>query len=231
MRIQDEAPLSLVAVLAGEAWVIPDDRAARRLGPGDVAVMRGPDPYTFADDPETPIQVVIHPGQRCTDPHGGELEQAMDLGVRTWGNSPEGSTVMLVGTYQLGGEAGGRLMRVLPPLLVLAADAWDSPLIPLLAEEIVRDESGQEVVLDRLLDLVLIAVLLREPVRPQHRLQAGARRQPPRVPGGRGQPLSHQPQAEAHRHTLAPNTLKTWTIPGSSRPSSRRARVACSARR
>jgi AraC-like DNA-binding protein len=33
------------------------------------------------------------------------------------------------------------------------------PLIPLLADEIVKDEPGQEAVLDRLLDLLLIAVL------------------------------------------------------------------------
>ena len=35
----------------------------------------------------------------------------------------------------------------------------DSPLIPLLAAEIVKDEPGQEAVLDRLLDLLLIASL------------------------------------------------------------------------
>ena len=51
LRIQDEAPLTLVAVVRGEAWVCPT--AASRCGcaPGDVAVMRGPDPYTVADDP------------------------------------------------------------------------------------------------------------------------------------------------------------------------------------
>lgn len=44
-------------------------------------------------------------------------------------------------------------------MLVLTGDAWCSPLPELLREEIVRDEPGQDVVLDRLLDLVLIAVL------------------------------------------------------------------------
>jgi AraC-like DNA-binding protein len=47
----------------------------------------------------------------------------------------------------------------LPTLLVLREGDWDSPLIPLLADEIVKDEPGQEAVLDRLLDLLLIAVL------------------------------------------------------------------------
>ena len=43
--------------------------------------------------------------------------------------------------------------------MVLPAAEWDCPLIPLLAERDVKDEPGQEAVLDRLLDLLLIAVL------------------------------------------------------------------------
>ncbi|MEK8110386.1 cupin domain-containing protein [Micromonospora sp. M12] len=66
---------------------------------------------------------------------------------------------MLSGTYQLQGEVSQRLLRVLPHLLVLPAGALDSPLIPLLSDEMTKDEPGQEVVLDRLLDLLLIAVL------------------------------------------------------------------------
>lgn len=121
--------------------------------------MRGPDPYIFADDPHTSPQAVIHPGERCTTPDGEDLAQAMDLGVRTWGNSSDGSALMLVGTYQMRSEISRRLLRVLPALVVLPSDAWDSPLIPLLADEIVKDDPGQEVVLDRLLDLLVIAVL------------------------------------------------------------------------
>ena len=45
--------------------------AGPRSTAGDVAIIRGPDPYTVADDPATPPQVVIHPGQRCTTPDGG----------------------------------------------------------------------------------------------------------------------------------------------------------------
>jgi len=103
--------------------------------------------------------VVIHPGQHCTTPDGQDLAQAMDLGVRSWGNSPAGSTSMLIGTYERHSEIGRQLLSVLPPLVVMPADAWDSPLLPVLAEEIVKDEPGQEAVLDRLLDLLLITVL------------------------------------------------------------------------
>jgi AraC-like DNA-binding protein len=159
MRIADEAPLCLIAMTRGEAWLIPEDGDALRLGRGDVAVIRGPDAYTLADDPRTPPQVIILPGNRCVTPDGREVELMSFMGVRTWGNSPVGSTVMLSGTYELEGEVSRRLLNALPPLLVLTSDAWESPLVGLLAEEIVKDDPGQEAVLDRLLDLLLIAVL------------------------------------------------------------------------
>jgi AraC-like DNA-binding protein len=167
LRIQDEAPLAVVAIVDGEAWVLPDDADAAPLRAGDIAITRGPDPYTLADGPATPPQAVIHPGERCTTPEGDELTEITHFGVRTWGNSPEGSTIMLVGAYQVHAEIGKRLLGALPPLLVLRQDAWDSPLIPLLADEITKDDPGQEAVLDRLLDLLLIAVLRTWFARPE----------------------------------------------------------------
>jgi AraC-like DNA-binding protein len=159
IRIADEAPLCLIAVTQGEAWLLPVDDETLRLRPGDVAVIRGPDPYTLADEPGTAPQVVILPGQRCETPDGREVPLMSYMGVRTWGNSPVGSTVMLNGTYELEGDVSRRLLGALPSLLVLPGDTWRSPLLVLLAEEIVKDDPGQEAVLDRLLDLLLIAVL------------------------------------------------------------------------
>ncbi|MFI6262971.1 AraC family transcriptional regulator [Micromonospora sp. NPDC051006] len=159
MAIKDEAPLTLVAVVRGDAWIVPDEGAAARLGPGDVAIIRGTGPYTVADDPATVPQVIIHPGQRCTTPDGQELFEMTQLGVRTWGNGLDGPTILLTGTYTMQGAVGQRLLGALPPLVVVRRDSWDSPLVPLLATEIVKDDPGQEAVLDRLLDLLLIATL------------------------------------------------------------------------
>jgi AraC-like DNA-binding protein len=159
MRIQDHAPLTLVAVVRGEAWVIPDDGGTVRLIGGDVAVLRGPDAYVVADDLATRPQVVIHPGQRCTTPAGDEMTGMSSMGVRSWGNSADGETVLLTGTYQLHSETSRRLLAVLPPLVVQPGAGWNTPLVGYLAEEVTKDEPGQEAVLDRLLDLLLIAVL------------------------------------------------------------------------
>jgi AraC-like DNA-binding protein len=200
LRIQDRAPLTLVAMVRGEAWVVPDSGDAVRLCPGDVAITRGPDPYTVADDPATPPQVVIHPGQHCTTLEGEDLAQAMDLGVRTWGNSREGSAMMLTGTYQMRGEISQRLLAALPALLVLPDDAWDCPLLPLLGDEIVKDEPGQEVVLDRLLDLLLIAVLRAWFSRPEAEAPAWYQAQSDPVVGRALRMLHNNP---AHPWTVA----------------------------
>jgi AraC-like DNA-binding protein len=43
--------------------------------------------------------------------------------------------------------------------LVVRADEWDTPLVDLLADEAGHDGAGQEAYLDRLLDVLLIAVM------------------------------------------------------------------------
>lgn len=192
LRIQDEAPLTVVAVVRGDACVVPEGGEEVRLAAGDVAIVRGPDPYTVADDPATPPQAVIHPGQRCTTPDGRPAEM-QELGVRTWGNSSAGSTVLLTGTYQLDGAVGGRLLRALPPLLVLRCGEWDSPFVALLADEIVRDEPGQEAVLDRLLDLLLIGVLRAWFARPEAGAPGWYRAQADPVVGPALRLLHHMP--------------------------------------
>lgn len=159
LRIQDEAPLTVVAVVRGSAWIRPDEGAPRQVQTGDVALVGGPEPYTVADDVRTAPQVIIHPGQHCTTPDGRSLAEEMALGVRTWGNNADGETALLTGTYQADGEISRRLIDALPQLIVLDRDTWDCPVIPLLADEIGKDELGQEVVLDRLLDLLVVAAL------------------------------------------------------------------------
>jgi AraC-like DNA-binding protein len=200
LRIQDEAPLTVMAIVRGDAWVVPDDDEPVSMRRGDVAIIRGPDPYTVADDPATPPQAVIHPGQRCTTVAGEELVDQWGLGVRTWGNSPDGAAVMLTGTYQLEGEVSQRLLRALPTLIVLHDDEWDCPVIPLLADEIVKDDPGQEAVLDRLLDLLLIAALRAWFARPEADAPGWYRASSDPVVGHALRLMHHNP---AHSWTVA----------------------------
>jgi len=159
LRVLAESPLTLIVGVVGELWVVPDGGEAVRIGPGDIAVTRGPDHYNVSDSPGTPPIAFIHPGQQCRDPDGRSLSEEMMHGVRTWGNDPAGDTLFLVGAYENLSDISDRLLRALPPVLTVGHDEWDSPIVSLLENEMVKDEPGQAAVLDRLLDLLLTAVL------------------------------------------------------------------------
>jgi AraC-like DNA-binding protein len=174
VQVRDRAPLNLVAVLRGMPWVVPSAGEAVRLDAGDIAMMRGPDTFVFADDPRTPVQVVVQPGPRRTTTAGAELPEAADTGVHTWANGEQahddgadGASVLLIGKYAEPGEIATRLLDALPPLLVIPAAAHlESTLVSLLAKETARDEPGQDLVLERLLDLLLVGVLREWLTRP-----------------------------------------------------------------
>lgn len=159
LRVQDEAPLTLVVVVRGNAWVSQDDGTTTELVAGDVAIFRGPDAYTVADDPGTQPQIIIAPGQVTMTPDGEILCETLNLGVRSWGTDPDGADMFVTGTYEMAGAVSQRLLRSLPSLAVLRNGELSSPLLQLLELEIDRDEPAQGVVLDRLLDLLLIAAL------------------------------------------------------------------------
>jgi AraC-like DNA-binding protein len=158
LSIKDEA-LTLICQTHGGAAIIGESSGTVRLGPGDVALTRGTEHYLFADDPATTPMVIIHPGQRCTTLSGEDLRFEMSLGVRTWGNSPSGATRSVICAYEGRSEVSARLLDALPAVLLLRADEWENPLVDLLAAEAGNDGPGQEAYLDRLLDLLLIAVL------------------------------------------------------------------------
>lgn len=161
MRIEDESPVCVIAAIRGQAWIVADGEEPVLLRPGDVAIARGPRHYTVADTPDTAPQVHIGPGQVCTALAGADTPPMSDVGVRTWGNAPDepDSALLLVGTYESRTTIGGRLLDNLPELIVASREHVPSALVDHLADEAGRDEPGQDVVLDRLLDLVLVAVL------------------------------------------------------------------------
>jgi AraC-like DNA-binding protein len=125
-----------------------------------VAILRGDQPYDVADAPDTPATIVIHPDNRCTTLDGVELKDAMTLGVRTWGTGDHpDATVMLTGAYALSGDIDQRLLAALPRRVHLPAGRVSSAIVSLLNDELDKEQPGQQAVLDRLLDLLLISSL------------------------------------------------------------------------
>lgn len=159
IHVDDRAALSVIAMLRGEASITLDGSTPTRLVPGDVAIVRGPEPYDFADPPGTPPQVVALPGGACTSAEGGALVDVRVHGVRTLGNDPVGDTEVLIGAYEHVSELGRHLLAALPRLAVVPASVLEIPVTAVLGQEIVRDEPGQQVVLDRLLDLFVVSAL------------------------------------------------------------------------
>ncbi len=203
LRVADEAPLAVFTLLAGTAWLVhPGVGEPVRLGAGDIVVTRGADHYTVADRPDRAPTLFVGPGGDCRDAAGAHLADAMRLGVRTWGNDPAGPVVLLSGAYALTGEVGARLLRALPPVLVLGgADGEAAPgsLTALLGTELARDEPGQEAVLDRLLDLLLITALRAWFARPEAA--------PPTWCAARADPVVGRALALLHHNPAHP-----WTV-------------------
>jgi AraC-like DNA-binding protein len=154
--VQDEAALTVIVAVRGHAWIAAEGGAPRSLHPGQAATVRGPAPYLVADAPERAPTVVIDAGQSCRTPTGEHLELTMSQGVRTWGNSPHGDTVLLIGSYQTEAAAGQLVTSALPSLAVFTEREVDPVLLGLLERELTHPGLGQESALDRVLDLLLL---------------------------------------------------------------------------
>lgn len=159
LRIEDEAPLTVIAALRGSLFVCPDGAEPVSVQQGQIAIVRGPGHYTATDTPGLAAQVVVLPGGRCTSSQDGRaLWDERSLGVRTWG-TPGGSTQLLVGTYEGQGEASRPLLSALPVVAVHEPGAGGNPLLEVLVTELAVEAPGQRALLDRLLDVLLISTL------------------------------------------------------------------------
>lgn len=140
--------LAIHAVVRGHAWLWLDDpRSAIELAPGDVVLVRGGTDHRIADRPST---TCLTPEQfREQHPPGDELA------------GDPAATVFLCGAYQFSGDVGRGLVEALPVTLHLPHSDGDplNDAIGLLSRELATPAPGQQTVLDRLLDIVLVHAL------------------------------------------------------------------------
>ncbi|WP_433324393.1 AraC family transcriptional regulator [Spirillospora sp. CA-294931] len=177
LRFNSPAPLALGAMLRGTAWIIPDAGEPTRIGEGDIALVRGPRPFTAADRLDSPVQVVIDGPEACWATAEGPESAGnnFQLGPRTYGLDASGSDLFVTAEYLMQGDVCDRLLVSLPELLVVRSEPEMEPLLDLLSSEVVREEPGQQVVLDRLLDLLLVRVVRSWFARPEAEPPAGYR--------------------------------------------------------
>ena len=155
--LADPEPLTAVAAIEAGMTVVLRDASLYTLEPGDFALIKG-GAYTIADSPATPCQVIVRDGHKYAGDGTALVDQAMTA-PRTFGDRRPSAVTMLHGIYELHGSAGDRFLHLLPPITTVPAGPRTRPLLELLAAEAARDEPGQDAVLQRLLDLLLVIAL------------------------------------------------------------------------
>lgn len=132
LRIEEGAQLTLAAVLQGHCTTTFDDGHVAFLGPGQLAIIAGPDPYVVADAPDSPIDVVVRRDGVYT-PDGTRLPAAQDPVTCTL--DADGSTVLISGSYVVQSDLSARLMTALPRLARVDLPQT-STLLALVVEEL-----------------------------------------------------------------------------------------------
>jgi AraC-like DNA-binding protein len=146
LRLAGTIQLAVHAVVKGSVWLWLDDpQSAIELRPGDVALVRGGPDHHIAH--EAAAQCEEHEAFRA---HHADDDPADPT-----------AAIFLCGAYQFAGDVGPGLINALPQILVLPASAEDSlqNVIAALSHELITSSPGQQTVLDRLLDVVLVLAI------------------------------------------------------------------------
>ncbi|WP_443060444.1 AraC family transcriptional regulator [Streptomyces sp. NBC_00459] len=157
IRFADDAPLTMISVLRGGGTLLLPDGTERAVGVGDTAIVSGPEPFHLADDP-----AAVH------GPHAAyeiacfttDAECAgRQLGGIHWGTESKDATALIVGAYRASGHRHQRLLRALPPVLVINEDVEVCAWLETAAADAARSTAGSQALMDRLLDWALVCTL------------------------------------------------------------------------
>ncbi|MEU5130830.1 MULTISPECIES: AraC family transcriptional regulator [Streptomyces] len=210
LRFTDGAYLTLCLPLRGAGWIVPEGGEPLRVEVGEGAIVRGPAPFVFTDDPDGGNRAPDGPGTRTrgagpgrtesgagpgrtevgagrteagggagrTEPYGGVREvhwgrlrdgarpaTVLDTATATTTTATDGNpefdcpTVLLAATYDVRAQVPQRLLRALPPALVVPDEMDCAAMRDYLEAEIGRGRPGDQIVLDRLLDWLLVCTL------------------------------------------------------------------------
>jgi Cupin len=147
LRLPGSIQLALHAVVQGRAWLWLDDpQATLELAPGELALVRGgPDHH-----------ITHEPGAACLEPAEFKARHANDEH-----SDDRRATVFLCGAYRFSGDVGEGLLGALPQVLPLSAAVGDPlhDVIAVLSRELATSQPGQQTVLDRLLDILLVLAI------------------------------------------------------------------------
>lgn len=165
LHFVDGAPLTLCTVVEGAGWIVPEGRPPEFLGARETIVVRGPGTFTFVDEVGTRAEPIAC-GEDCATPEQGGTRHRLgwhdpggDVAGGDRGSAFPGATTLIVGAYPVRGEISRRLLDALPVVLRADDGGTGDAVLEHLAAEVAVDTPGQQVVLDRLLDWMLVCTL------------------------------------------------------------------------
>jgi AraC-like DNA-binding protein len=187
LRLSGSIQLALHAVVRGRAWLWLDDPgAAFELAPGDLALVRGGPDHHIAHEPWA----------SCLEPAEFKARHANDER-----SDNRRATVFLCGAYRFSGDVGEGLLGALPQVLPLSAAVGDPlhDVIAVLSRELAASEPGQQTVLDRLLDILLVLA-----IRTSFKTSSSA---------PRWFQASADPRLSVALQAIHDNAARAWTVP------------------
>lgn len=153
VELSGGSAIGIHAVTAGEAWVELDGHRPVRLLQGDIALVRTDGSHRVVHAPGAsaepiPVSYVGHPP--VVTVHRAPADVA--------------GTELLCGAYVFAGRACDGVVQAIPPLAAVSGGVRTGPpalgaALEILRTEILRDEPGRQLVLDRLLDMLLVYAL------------------------------------------------------------------------
>ncbi len=187
LRLSGTIQLALHAVVQGRAWLWLDDPdAALELAPGELALVRGGLDHHIAHQP----------GATCLEPAEFRARHAHDEH-----SDDRRATLFVCGAYRFSGDVGEGLLSALPQVLPISAAVGDPlhDVVAVLSRELAASEPGQQTVLDRLLDILLVLA-----IRTSFRTSGSA---------PRWYQASADPRLSAALQAIHDDAAYAWTVP------------------
>ncbi|MFI5801348.1 AraC family transcriptional regulator [Streptomyces sp. NPDC051561] len=157
IRFADDAPLTMISVLRGGGTLLLPDGTERAVGVGDTAIVSGSAPFHLADRTAS-----VHSAHAAYEIacFATDAECAgQDLGGIRWGEDSTEATALIVGAYRASGHRHERLLRSLPPVLVVQEDVEVCRWLETAAVDAAQLTPGSQALMDRLLDWALVCTL------------------------------------------------------------------------
>lgn len=158
IRFADDAPLTMISVLRGGGTLMLPDGTERAVGVGHTAIVNGSAPFHLADRPGS-----VHGSHEAYEiacfTAKSECAAQELAGIRWSADDPEKATALIVGAYRASGHRHERLLRALPPVLVIKEDVEVCAWLETAAADAARLSAGSQALMDRLLDWALVCTL------------------------------------------------------------------------